>query len=171
MDSFPDRSDDGKPNGPLAVLGDGAARILRLQACNGKVGVSENPGIPFAGARMRYERLLDAGWRLGASLQFCGFFVAVGRMHFRPHRKGFQTTKGKTNMSNHMNDPRDMHYDDLVSLVRTLQRTIWPDPPEDLCGSEAATERDLATFDKIVSILNDAHLGFEPDISFRSEVK
>ena len=82
-------------------------------------------------------------------------------------------------MSNHMNDPRDMHYDDLVSLVRTLQRTIWPDPPEtcpclndeDICGSEAATERDLATFDKIVSILNDAHLGFEPDISFRSEVK
>ena len=74
-------------------------------------------------------------------------------------------------MSNHMNDPRDMHYDDLVSLVRTLQRTIWPDPPEDICGSEALTERDLATFDKIVFILNDAHLGFEPDISFRSEVK
>ena len=43
--------------------------------------------------------------------------------------------------------------------------------PEDICGSEAATERDLATFDKIVFILNDAHLGFEPDISFRSEVK
>ena len=80
--------------------GSGATRILRLQACNGKVGVSENPGIPFAGARMRYERLLDAGWRLGASLQFCGFFVAVGRMHFRPHRKGFQTQKKKRNQMN-----------------------------------------------------------------------
>ena len=74
-------------------------------------------------------------------------------------------------MSNHMNDPRDMNYDDLVSLVRTLQRTIWPDPPNAHCWRDVATERDLATFDKIVSILNDAHLGFEPDISFRSEVK
>ena len=88
------------PSDTEASGGSGATRILRLQACNGKVGVSENPGIPFAGARMRYERLLDAGWRLGALCSFCGFFVAVGRMHFRPHRKGFQTQKKRRTQMN-----------------------------------------------------------------------
>ena len=68
-------------------------------------------------------------------------------------------------MNNNRNDPAKMNHDELVELVREIQSVIF-DVGGARGSSDEATEDDLDAFDRIVSLLKNAHLGNDPDISF-----